>query len=105
MKGGNTMATYIMLFGFTQKGIKNIKESPARIDAAKQIIRSMGAEVKQFYAVMGIGQYDTAIVLEASDDETVAKIALAIGSLGNVHTNTLRAFTEDEFRKIVAALP
>jgi len=99
------MATYIMLFGFTEKGIKNVKESPARVEAAKQSFRAMGAEVKTFYAVTGMGQYDTMFVVEAPNEETVAKAALAIGSLGYVHTNTHRAFTESEYRKMVAALP
>lgn len=97
------MATYIILFRLTQQGIKNIKESPARIDAAKRTFQTMGAEVKEFYSVMG--RYDTVFVVEAPDDETIAKASLAIGSLGNVRTETLRAFTEDEYRKIVADLP
>jgi len=63
----------------------------------------MGAEVKEFYSVMG--KYDTVLVVEAPDDETIAKLTLAIGSLGNVRTETLRAFTEDEYRKIIADLP
>lgn len=96
------MATYIILFRFTPQGIKNIKESPARIDAAKQTFQTMGAEVKEFYSVMG--RYDTVFVVEAPDDETIAKASLAIGSLGNVRTETLRAFTEDEYRRIVADL-
>jgi len=97
------MATYIILLRFTQQGIKNIKESPDRVDAAKQTFRAMGAEVKDFYSVMG--KYDTVLVIEAPDDETIAKLTLAIGSLGNVRTETLRAFTEDEYRKIIADLP
>lgn len=97
------MATYIMLFSFTQKGIEYIKESPARVKAAKNLFRDLGAEVKAFYMVLG--QYDTVFIVEAPDDETVAKAALAIGSLGNVRTETLRAFTEDEYQKIIAALP
>ncbi len=97
------MATYIILLRFTQRGIKNIKESPDRVDAAKQTFRAMGAEVKEFYSVMG--KYDTVLVVEAPDDETIAKLTLAIGSLGNVRTETLRAFTEDEYRKIIADLP
>lgn len=63
----------------------------------------MGTEIKAFYLVMG--QYDAVVVSEAPDDETAAKLALAIGSLGNIRTETLRAFAEDEFRKIIAALP
>ena len=97
------MATYIILLRFTQQGIKKIKESPDRVDAAKQTFRAMGAEVKEFYSVMG--KYDTVLVVEAPDDETIAKLTLAIGSLGNVRTETLRAFTEDEYRKIIADLP
>jgi len=97
------MATYIILFYFTQQGIQNIKEGPARVEAAKQIFRSMGAEVKEFYSVMG--KYDTVCIVEAPNDETIAKAVLAIGSLGDVHTETLRAFTEDEYRKIITDLP
>jgi uncharacterized protein with GYD domain len=98
------MATYIMLFGFTQQGIEKIKESPARVEAAKQSFQGVGAKVKEFYLVMGMGQYDTLFILDAPDDETVAKAALTIGSLGSVRTETHRAFTEDEFKKIIAGL-
>ena len=63
----------------------------------------MGAELKEFFLVMG--QYDLILVSEAPDDETVAKIALTLGSLGNVRTEFFRAFKEDEYRKIVASLP
>jgi uncharacterized protein with GYD domain len=97
------MPTYIIMVSYTQKGVENIKESPARLDAARKAFQAMGAELKQFYLVMG--QYDAVIVSEGPDDETAAKLALALGSLGNVRTETLRAFTEDEYRKIVAALP
>ena len=98
------MATYIMLFGFTEQGIKNIKDSPARVQAAKQNFQAIGAKVKEFYVVMGMAPYDTLFVLEAPDDETVAKAALSIGSLGNVRTDTHRVFTEDEYKKIIAGL-
>ncbi len=97
------MATYIMLHHYTQKGIENIKQSPARLEAAKEALKAMGAELKQFYLVAG--QYDIVTVIEAPDAETIAKCALALASKGNVTTETLRAFTEDEYRKIIAALP
>ena len=97
------MATYISLLSFTQQGVENIKESPARLDAAKQAFQAMGAELKEFYLVMG--QYDAVVISEGPDDETAAKLALAIGSAGAIRTETLRAFTEDEYRKIIAALP
>ena len=97
------MATYIVLINYTQHGIKNIKESPARFDAAKKALQPMGADLKQVFLTMG--QYDLVIIAEAPDDETIAKFLLATGSLGNVSTQTMRAFTEDEFRKIVSGLP
>ena len=96
------MPTYITLINYTQKGVENIKESPARLDVAKELYKSMGAELKSFYLTMG--RYDAVVVSEAPDDETVAKVALTVGSLGAVRTETLRAYTEDEYRNIVAAL-
>jgi uncharacterized protein with GYD domain len=97
------MATYVSLISYTQQGMQNIKESPARLDAAKKAFKSMGAELKQWYLL--IGEYDALIISEAPDDETVAKLLLMISALGNVRTKTLRAFTEDEYRKIIAGLP
>jgi uncharacterized protein with GYD domain len=97
------MSTYIILSNYTAQGIKNIKESPARFDAAKKAMQSAGGDIKQVFLTMG--QYDLVVIAEAPDDETVAKFILATGSLGNVSTQTMRAFTEDEFRKIVAGLP
>ena len=97
------MPTYIVLSKYTQQGMHNIKESPARFDAAKKAMQSMGGDLKQVFLTMG--QYDLVVIVEAPDDETIAKFALATGALGNVSTQTLRAFTEDEFRKLVAGLP
>ena len=97
------MSTYIMLINWTQKGIENVKESPGRLDVAKKAFQAAGAKLKEFYLVTG--RYDMVVVAEAPDDETVAKLAIAIGSAGAIRTETLCAFTEDEYRKIVAALP
>jgi uncharacterized protein with GYD domain len=99
------MATYIVLFGYTDQGIRNIKDSSTRIKAAKNTFQDLGANVKDFYSVVGFGQYDTLFVVEAPDDETMSKASLKIGSLGNVRTDTHRAFTEEEFQKIVSNLP
>jgi len=103
MEGGHPMATFITLVRFTTQGIGGIKESPKRLDAAKQAFRTMGAELKQWYLVQG--QYDAVAICEAPDDETAMKLALLINSQGAIRTETLRAFTEDEYRKIIAALP
>jgi len=97
------MSTHIILIKWTQEGIKNVKESPNRLDMAKKAFQAAGAELKEFYLVMG--QYDMVVVSEGPNDETAAKLALAIGSQGAISTETLRAFTEDEYRKIIAELP
>jgi uncharacterized protein with GYD domain len=96
------MPTYISLIRYTQQGIQHIKESPKRLEAAKKAFRDAGAELKEFYLVMG--QYDAVSISEAPDDETLARVVLALGSKGNVQTETLRAFREEEYRKIVSAL-
>ena len=97
------MPTYITLASWTEQGIKNVKESPARLAAFKQAAQSMGCEVKEFYLVTG--KYDMVLVMEAPDDEAVAKLSLATGSKGFVRTETLRAFPENEYRALVSALP
>jgi len=97
------MTTYVLLNQFTQQGLQNIKESPARGEAAKKLFKSMGGEMKAIYLTSG--QYDLVVIAEAPNDETMAKICLAIGSMGNVRTQTLRAFEEKEYHKIIASLP
>jgi len=97
------MPTYITLARWTQKGIEQIKESPPRLDAFKQAVESAGGKVKAFYMVTG--QYDMVIVSEAPKDDAIAKVALLTGSKGSTRSETVRAFTEDEYRKIIAALP
>jgi uncharacterized protein with GYD domain len=97
------MPTFITLLRLTQKGIENIKESPARLEAARKAFKALGGNLRENYLVMG--QYDMVIVGEAPDDETAAKLSLAIGSKGSVRMETMRAFTEEEYRKIIEALP
>ena len=97
------MATYISLVKYTQKGIENVKESPNRLDAFKQLCQSMGAKVEGFYLTMG--RYDLVVIVDAPNPETVAKILLATASGGAVSTETLQAFTEEEYRKIISGLP
>lgn len=97
------MATYISLVQYTQKGIEGIKDSPKRLDAVKKAYEEAGAKLKEFYLVLGA--YDIITVADAPNDETVAKLALLLGSKGNVKTQTMRAFNEQEYRKIIATLP
>lgn len=97
------METYLILFRFTDQGIRNIKDSPDRVVKAKRAFQDQGATVKTFYALMG--QYDTMFIAEAPSAEAVAKAVYAVGSAGSVRTETLRAFTEDEFRQMAGTLP
>jgi uncharacterized protein with GYD domain len=97
------MATHIMLLRFTQQGIQNIKDGPTRLAAARKTFSDLGARLKDFYLVTG--QYDAVALVEAPDEATMAKASLAISSLGNVRIETLRAFTEEEYRDVISALP
>ena len=97
------MPTYITLLHYTQQGIEKMKDSPTRLEAARQSVRQMGGEIKAFYLVMG--QYDAVVISELPDDETATKFALATAARGYVRTETLRAYPEPEYRKIIAALP
>lgn len=98
------MASYLVLFGFTPQGIQQIKESPARVEAAKQTVRSLGGEVQAFYGILGAA-HDTMFIVEAPDDEALARMVLAIASKGYVRTETHRLLTEDEYRKVIRSLP
>ena len=98
------MATYVMLFNFTQQGIEKVKQLSARGEAAKKLIRELGGEVQSYYMVLG-GEFDTLFILEAPSDEKVAEMALAIALAGNVRTRTHRLFNEEELARITSSLP
>ena len=96
------MSTYICLGNWTQKGIENVRESTARLDAAREDWKKEGVTIRDFY--MTTGQYDVVFVVEAPDDATLAKVLLAQASKGGLRTTTLRAFSETEYRAIIRSL-
>jgi uncharacterized protein with GYD domain len=96
------MPTYVSLINYTDQGIRNVKEGPKRLDAAKKLLKDLGGELKAFYLTMG--SYDVVSVVEAPNDETLAKFVLVLASGGNVRTLTMKAFTEPEYRKLIATL-
>jgi uncharacterized protein with GYD domain len=96
------MPTYISLIRYTQKGIESIKQSPTRLEAGKKAFREAGGELKAFY--LTTGRYDAVAIFEAPGDEAIARLTLGLGAHGNIRTETFRGFTEDEYRKIVAAV-
>lgn len=96
------MPTYIALLKWTEQGIGNVKDSPARLDAGRKAFKKIGVKIKDTYLTMG--RYDLVCMIDAPDDETFATAMLSLGSQGNVQTETLKAFSEDQYRKICVAV-
>jgi uncharacterized protein with GYD domain len=97
------MTTYIMLANWTDQGVRSAKESPNRLDKARQLLKDMGGDFKLFFLTMG--EYDFIGVYEAPDDAVAARFILQLGMLGNVRTHTLKAFPEAAYREIMRTLP
>jgi uncharacterized protein with GYD domain len=96
------MATYIILGQYTDQGIRNVKETTKRAEALKEMAKRVGATVKEVYWTLG--QYDIATVVEAPYDASVSALLLSVGALGNVRTQSLRAFSSDEMGRILGKL-
>ncbi|UCG55227.1 MAG: GYD domain-containing protein [Dehalococcoidia bacterium] len=93
------MPTYVSLNKLTDKGIQTFKESPMRLDIFEKTLEEAGGKLIRFYLTMGT--YDGVFIIEMPSDEAAATLALSIGGQGNVQTETLRAFNEDEYREII----
>jgi uncharacterized protein with GYD domain len=96
------MPAYISLCRWTQHGAQTIKDSPARLDAAKKALAADGVKILHFYMVTG--SHDLVFITEAPNDEVMAKSMLRTLSQGGITTQTSRAFTEDEYRKIIKSV-
>ncbi|HTJ88738.1 MAG TPA: GYD domain-containing protein [Acidocella sp.] len=96
------MTSYIMLAKWTEQGIRNAKESPQRVDKVRQLLKDMGGDFKQFFLTMG--EYDMVALYEAPDDAVAARFTLELGRLGNIRTETLKAFPEAAYREIIKTL-
>ena len=96
------MSQYIALVNYTDKGIANVKDSPARLDRARALLREMGGEFKQVFLTMG--QHDMVLVYEAPDDATSSRFLLLLGQSGFVRTKTMKAFPEAAYREIIHSL-
>jgi uncharacterized protein with GYD domain len=97
------MQTYISLLTFTQQGVENVKQQGARMDDIKKAYRAAGGELIAYYPTMG--HYDGVAIYRMPDDTAAAHLILGIMSRGNVRSETLRAFDEEEYRKILDSLP
>jgi uncharacterized protein with GYD domain len=96
------MPTYVMLANFTDQGIRNIKESPKREDAFRDLCETLDARVKDVYRTMG--RYDVVAIVDAPSDSAMSTILYSLGSRGNVRTETLRAFTRQETDQALAKM-
>ena len=92
---------YIMLIRWTEQGIRNIKDTTRRADAARSEAERIGGKFTIYWT---FGKYDAIGILEAPNDEAAMEFGLKVGSLGNVRTTTLRAFTEEEIARVVDKL-
>jgi uncharacterized protein with GYD domain len=97
------MPTFMMLLNWTDQGIRSIKDSPKRSQAARDLAKKVGVEIKHLYLTSG--DSDLVIFVDAPSGDNVAKFALAVSSLGNVRTRTARAWSTEEYQKIVSELP
>lgn len=94
------MATYVVLFDWTEQGIKTYKDSPARADAARELLANAGVHITDLYWTLG--GHDLVGIVEAGSDETLARSLLMLGAAGNLRTTTLRAFTQAEFTQMIS---
>ena len=96
------MSTFISLLSFTEQGIRNVKESPNRAEAFKGLASKLGLTIQSIHWTSGA--YDMVVITEGGDEATMAAL-LSVGALGNVRSQTLRAYSADEIKKIIALMP
>ena len=97
------MATYLSLWNFSDQGIRAVKDTTKRAGIMKEMAQKAGVTVKDIYWTLGT--YDGVVLFEAQNEEAVAALGLALGALGNVRTQTVRAFTVDEMNGVLGKLP
>ena len=97
------MPMFILSINWTDQGIRNVKDAPKRAQAARDLGKKVGVDIKQIYLTSG--ESDLLAIVDAQTGDDIAKFALALGTQGNVRTRTARAWTESEFQKLVSELP
>jgi len=96
------MATFVSLINLTDQGIRNVKESPHRFEAFKEMAEKQGVTVKAVYYTMG--QFDMVVIVEGNDQSAIASL-LVSNALGNIRSQTLLAYSVDEMKAITAMMP
>ncbi|ARQ02166.1 GYD domain-containing protein [Pseudorhodoplanes sinuspersici] len=97
------MPTFILSLNWTDQGIRAVKDVPKRAEAARDLAKKVGVDIKEVYLTSG--DRDLVVIVEAPDGNNVTKFALALGSQGNVRTSTARAWPQSEFQKLISELP
>ncbi len=96
------MSYFIILGKYTDQGIRNIKESPKRGENTRRMVEQAGGKMQLFYT---LGEYDFITIIDVPNDEVIMKVLLWLGSLGNIRTKTLKAWSESEGKDIISKLP
>ncbi len=97
------MIRYIALLSFTDQGIRNVKQTAERAKAYRALAGKVGVQIKDLYWTQGA--YDAVVIMEVPDEETCMSLLLALNSLGNVRSQTLRAFSAEEMGRILKKMP
>src|SRR3974377_376765 len=97
------MLTFMISMNFTDQGIRSIKNAAVRAQAARELAKKVGVDIKQVYLTSG--DSDLVAFVETSNGHNIVKFALALGSVGNVRTRTARAWSTEEYLKIISELP
>ncbi len=97
------MATHIVLARFTDQGVRNVKQSPERAKSAIALGEKLGIKIWDIYWTLGT--YDAVLIVDAPNEEAMTTWALSVSSLGNIRTQTMRAFSADEVNRILAKIP
>jgi uncharacterized protein with GYD domain len=99
----DSMPMFIMSLGWTDQGIRAVKDAPKRSQAARNLAKKVGVDIKELYLTSG--DSDLLLIVDTPNGDNVAKFALALGALGNVRSRTARAWPEAEFQKLISVLP
>jgi uncharacterized protein with GYD domain len=97
------MATFIITGSWTDQGVRGVKEVPKRTQAARDLGKKLGIEIKQVYLTSG--EFDVLVILETSNADNIPKFLMTIGAMGNIRTRTVRAWPEAEMVKLISELP
>jgi len=99
----NRMPTFILSLNWTDQGIRSVKDAPKRAQAAKEMAKKVGVELKEVYLTSG--DADLVAIIDTPNGDNAAKFALALSAQGNVRTRTARAWPQSEFQKLISELP